>query len=277
MKRLFDELSSTICKQTTKKYSTSFSLGILALHNHIRPAIYAIYGFVRLADEIVDSFHEYNQKALLQQFRQQTYQAMEERISLNPIVNAFQKTAHQYAIAPHLIDSFLESMEMDLEKIAYDKALYQKYIYGSAEVVGLMCLQVFVQGHTETYEQLKPYARLLGSAFQKVNFLRDIQADYQVLGRTYFPHVNFNQFNETTKQHIEQEIEMEFKEALKGIHMLPTTSRFGVLLAFKYYQSLFYKIKRIPAKRIMQERIRVANGKKLWLMLSSYVECKMAV
>ncbi|MFC7347055.1 phytoene/squalene synthase family protein [Chryseobacterium zhengzhouense] len=276
MKKLFDELSYKISKQTTKQYSTSFSLGILALSPKIRNAIYAIYGYVRLADEIVDSFHSFDRQILLTRFREQTNQALEERISLNPILQAFQETIHKYEIDLQLIHQFLKSMEMDLQKIDYDSDLYKEYILGSAEVVGLMCLQIFVDGNKEMYAQLKPSAMKLGSAFQKVNFLRDMKDDYHILGRTYFPNVDISYFDNVAKAQIEQDIHDEFKEALEGIKKLPNSSRFGVYLAYRYYISLFRKIKRTSANKIINQRIRISNGKKFSLMMSSYVQYKMS-
>lgn len=275
MKKLFDELSYEVSKSTTKKYSTSFSLGILALKPTIRPAIYAIYGYVRLADEIVDSFHDYNKNELLERFKAHTDLALSEKISLNPILQAFQETVCKYEIDRKLIDDFLHSMEMDLDQVIYNPELYEEYIFGSAEVVGLMCLQVFTQKDKEMYEQLKPYAMKLGSAFQKVNFLRDLKEDYQILGRTYFPNIDIEAFNKETKEQIEREIEIEFEEALIGIKKLPNSSRFGVYLAYKYYRSLFQKIKGTPAQKIMSERIRISNSKKLSLMMSSYIRYKV--
>lgn len=276
MKKLFDELSYKISKQTTKQYSTSFSLGILALSPKIRNSIYAIYGYVRLADEIVDSFHGFDRTTLLSRFREQTNQALEEKISLNPILQSFQETIHRYNISYQLIEQFLNSMEMDLQKIDYNSDLYKQYILGSAEVVGLMCLQIFVDGNKEQYEILKPSAMKLGSAFQKVNFLRDMKDDYQVLGRTYFPDVDISYFDNSVKCHIEQEIQDEFREALEGIKKLPNSARFGVYLAYRYYISLFRKIKRTPAKKIINQRIRISNGRKFSLMMSSYVQYKMS-
>ncbi len=277
MKKLFDELSFRVSKETTKKYSTSFSLGILALSSDIRPAVYAVYGYVRLADEIVDSFHGYDKNILMNRLREQTTQAIDEKISLNPILNSFQQTVNDYQIDWELIDTFLKSMEMDLEKIDYNSDLYKEYILGSAEVVGLMCLQIFVKGNKDEYERLKPFAMQLGSAFQKVNFLRDLKDDYLVLGRTYFPNVDMDDFNCTVKKQIETEIETEFAEALKGIKMLPSSSRFGVYLAYTYYVSLFRKIQRTPAKKIVNQRIRIHNGKKISLMMSSYLQFRMAM
>ncbi|WP_415326879.1 phytoene/squalene synthase family protein [Chryseobacterium sp. MMS23-Vi53] len=274
MKKLFDELSYTVSKETTKKYSTSFSLGILALSPDIRNAIYAIYGYVRLADEIVDSFHGYDKEKLLRRFRDDTWIALDEKISLNPIFQSFQQTVHDYRIDEKLIDQFLKSMEMDLEKIEYNSELYQEYILGSAEVVGLMCLQVFVNGDEEEYERLKPFAMKLGSAFQKVNFLRDLKDDHDILGRCYFPDLDISRFDNDIKHSIEKDIENEFNEALEGIKKLPPTSRFGVYLAYRYYVSLFRKIKKRSAKTIMNERIRISNGAKLSLMMSCYVQYK---
>ncbi|MFC0425840.1 phytoene/squalene synthase family protein [Chryseobacterium scophthalmum] len=276
MKKLFDELSYKISKQTTKQYSTSFSLGILALSPKIRNSIYAIYGYVRLADEIVDSFHGFDRTTLLARFREQTNQALEEKISLNPILQAFQETIHRYEIDVQLINQFLKSMEMDLQKIDYDSELYKEYILGSAEVVGLMCLHIFVDGNKEKYNQLKPSAMKLGSAFQKVNFLRDMKDDYQILGRTYFPNVDISYFDNVVKSQIEKEIYDEFKEALEGIKKLPNSSRFGVYLAYRYYTSLFRKIKKTSANKIINQRIRISNGRKFSLMMSSYVQYKMS-
>lgn len=277
MKKLFDELSYKISKQTTKQYSTSFSLGILALSPKIRNSIYAIYGYVRLADEIVDSFHNFDRATLLARFREQTNQALEERISLNPILQAFQETIHRYNIDIQLINQFLNSMEMDLQKIDYDSDLYKEYILGSAEVVGLMCLQIFVDGNKEMYEKLKPSAMKLGSAFQKVNFLRDMKDDYQILGRSYFPDVDISYFDNVVKSQIEKEIYDEFKEALEGIKKLPNSSRFGVYLAYRYYISLFRKIKKTSANKIINQRIRISNGRKFSLMMSSYVQYKTSL
>lgn len=276
MKQLFDELSEMHSKSTTQKYSTSFSLGIKALHPKIRSAIYNIYGYVRLADEIVDSFHGFNQKDLLKRLCEETNIALNEKISLNPIINSFQKTVHEYQIDTALIDQFLNSMEMDLSKIDYNDDLYKEYILGSAEVVGLMCLKVFVEGDMEKFNELKPYAMMLGSAFQKINFLRDLKEDYHILGRTYFPEIDLKNFNDGTKLKIENEIELEFKQALIGIKKLPITARFGVYLAYQYYWSLFKKIKKTKAKVILNERIRIADAHKLTLLMGCYVNSKVA-
>jgi len=276
MKQLFDELSEMHSKSTTQKYSTSFSLGIKALHPKIRSAIYNIYGYVRLADEIVDSFHGFNQKDLLKRLCEETNIALNEKISLNPIINSFQKTVHEYQIDTALIDQFLNSMEMDLIKIYYNDDLYKEYILGSAEVVGLMCLKVFVEGDMEKFNELKPYAMMLGSAFQKINFLRDLKEDYHILGRTYFPEIDLKNFNDGTKLKIENEIELEFKQALIGIKKLPSTARFGVYLAYQYYWSLFKKIKKTKAKVILNERVRIADAHKLTLLMGCYVNSKVA-
>ena len=275
MKKLFDDLSFKISKQTTKQYSTSFSLGILALSSKIRNPIYAIYGYVRLADEIVDSFHGFDKEKLLSRFRDDTFLALEEKISLNPIMQAFQETVSQYEIDHELIKQFPRSMEMDLHKIDYNSELYKEYILGSAEVVGLMCLHIFVNGDKAEFERLKPSAMILGSAFQKVNFLRDMKDDYDVLGRTYFPNVDIKAFDNQVKLEIENEITNEFQLALEGIKKLPTSSRFGVYLAYRYYLSLFKKIKRTSATKMINQRIRISNSKKISLMMGSYVEYKM--
>ncbi|WP_313216127.1 phytoene/squalene synthase family protein [Soonwooa sp.] len=277
MKQLFDELSYSVSKITTQKYSTSFSLGILALKPSIRNAIYAIYGYVRLADEIVDSFHEYDKEKLLNRLKIETQNALEERISLNPILQSFQETLHKYDIDTVLIEQFLNSMEMDLQKIDYNSALYDKYIFGSAEVVGLMCLQVFTEGNKEKFQELKPYAMKLGSAFQKINFLRDLKDDYQILGRTYFPNVDMAVFDNHIKCQIEKEIEEEFKEALIGIKKLPNSSMFGVYLAYKYYISLFRKIKRKTSSEILNSRVRVSDPQKVVVAFKSYVRYKIAM
>lgn len=276
MKKLFDDLSYSVSKITTKKYSTSFSLGILALKPTIRPAIYAIYGYVRLADEIVDSFHGYDKEKLLKRLRIQTEEALSEKISLNPILQSFQETVHKYTIDYALIEQFLHSMEMDLQQVDYNSDLYKEYIFGSAEVVGLMCLQVFTDGDKQKFDELKPYAMKLGSAFQKVNFLRDLKDDYQTLGRTYFPNIEMNVFDNAVKKQIEQEIDEEFSEALIGIKKLPSSSKFGVYLAYKYYLSLFRKIKRKSSNEILNERVRVPNSLKAYVAVKSYVRYKTA-
>jgi len=274
MKKLFDDLSYKISRETTRQYSTSFSLGIMALSPKIRNPIYAIYGYVRLADEIVDSFHDHDKQKLLSKYKEETFCALEDKISLNPVLHSFQETVHQYKIDHALIHQFLKSMEMDLQKIDYNSDLYKEYILGSAEVVGLMCLHIFTEGNIDEFERLKPYAMTLGSAFQKVNFLRDMKDDYQILGRSYFPNVDISYFDNAVKAQIEKEIEEEFKIALEGIRKLPPSSRFGVYLAYRYYISLFRKIKKTSAAKIVNQRIRISNGRKLSLMMSSYVQYK---
>ncbi len=275
MKILFDNLSVEISKMTTRKYSTSFSMGIYFIDSRLRNAIYSIYGFVRLADEIVDSFEGYEQKYLLAKFKSDTYEAIAAKISLNPILNSFQHAVNNHSIDLELIETFLKSMEMDLEKITYDTENYNKYILGSAEVVGLMCLHVFTEGDKARYNELKPYAMKLGAAFQKVNFLRDLKQDYQVLGRTYFPDVDISEFNPDSKGQIESEIEEDFAFALQGRKKLPSSSKRGVYLAYRYYRTLFDKIKSLPASRVLNERVRINNGRKLGLMINCLVQNKM--
>ena len=275
MKLLFDNLSVKVSKMTTSTYSTSFSMGIYFLNNRLRNAVYSIYGFVRIADEIVDSFEGYDKKYLLQKFKEETYEAIKSRISFNPILHSFQQAVHQYNISNDLIETFLQSMEMDLEKVQYTSEKYQQYILGSAEVVGLMCLQVFTENNEKMYDELKPYAMKLGAAFQKVNFLRDMKDDYHILGRTYFPNVDMMKFDGEAKKKIELEIEEDFKIALAGIKKLPASSKGGVYLAYVYYQSLFNKIKRLPAQKIFTERIRINNSRKLGLMFNSFLQNKM--
>lgn len=275
MKSLFDRLSVRMSKATTHTYSTSFSLGIYLLGNRLRNPIYSIYGFVRLADEIVDSFEGYDKKYLLQKFKHETFESIESCISINPILNSFQHAVHQYNIDHELITTFLRSMEMDLEKVNYTEEKYRQYILGSAEVVGLMCLYIFAEGNAAMYEELKPYAMKLGAAFQKVNFLRDMKNDYQILGRVYFPNVDMSDFDCHTKATIEKEIEDDFKIALKGIKKLPASSKGGVYLAYVYYNSLFNKIKKSSAEKILAERIRINNGKKASLIINSFVLNKM--
>jgi phytoene/squalene synthetase len=275
MKERFDNLSASCSKLTTKLYSTSFSLGIYFLSKELRQPIYAIYGFVRLADEIVDSFHNYDKAVLLEEFKRDCFESIDRGISLNPVLNSFQQVVNQYNIKPELIKQFLISMEMDLYQECYTQEKYDAYIFGSAQVVGLMCLQVFLNGNEAEYERLKVPAMKLGSAFQKVNFLRDIKADYKELNRTYFPDVNFAAFSDWEKSSIEKVIQAEFEEALKGIQQLPKSSRKGVYLAFVYYKKLFHKITKIKAEKVVTERIRVSNGHKFWLMFDSLLRYKI--
>ena len=271
MKALFDSISIRSSRIVTKSYSTSFSLGILGLDRKYHDPIYAIYGFVRFADEIVDSFEGYPQKELLERFWKDTYQALEDKISLNPILNSFQQVIHAYEIDYDLIETFLKSMEMDLYKNEYDEAGYKAYILGSAEVVGLMCLKVFVDGNQKRYLELKEPAMQLGSAFQKINFLRDLHADYRSLGRTYFPGVDLNNFNEEVKASIEADIDIDFKAGYEGIKKLPKGARFGVYIAYVYYYSLFKKIRKTHCDLILNERVRISNKRKYGLFLSSYL------
>lgn len=271
MKQLFDSVSIKTSKMVTNSYSTSFSLSIRFLHKDFRDPIYSIYGFVRFADEIVDSFHDYNKKDLLDEFKLETYRAIDRGISLNPVLNSFQKVINDYKVDHKLIDTFLKSMEMDLEKKAYDEEGYKEYILGSAEVVGLMCLRVFVKGNQKMYDDLTPYAMALGSAFQKINFLRDLHADYLGMGRVYFPNVELKELCPETKAALEADIELDFNKGLEGIKMLPKDSRFGVYVAYIYYRKLFNKIKSLQPERILEERIRIPNSQKVALFASSYV------
>jgi phytoene/squalene synthetase len=276
MKLLFDQFSSKASKIITDAYSTSFSLGILYINKRIRGDIYAIYGFVRTADEIVDSFDGYDKKTLLENFKIETREALDKRISVNPILNSFQNTVHNYNIQYELIELFFRSMEMDLKKINYDMDTYEKYILGSAEVVGLMCLRVFTENNNQAYEELKPFAMKLGAAFQKVNFLRDLKDDFHLLGRTYFPNLNLLEFNPQAKEQIEKDIEKDFAMALPGIKKLPRSSRKGVYLAYVYYMSLFNKIKRLPVQGLLQKRVRINNGRKMGLLFNSLLQIKWA-
>ncbi len=271
MKSLFDSVSYQCSKITTQSYSTSFSLGIRFLDLDIRNAVYGIYGFVRFADEIVDTFHDYNKQKLLEDFRNETNKAISQGISLNPILNSFQATVKEYNIDTELIHTFLNSMEMDLSDREYTQAEFEKYILGSAEVVGLMCLKVFTLGDQELYEKLKPNAMKLGSAFQKINFLRDIQEDYNSLGRNYFPNVDISRMTVEDKKMIEADIYKDFHEGFIGILGLPKKARFGVYLAYVYYYGLFKKIKALPPTKIMKERIRIPNYGKYYLFAQSYL------
>lgn len=275
MKELFDNLSAQCSKRATQLYSTSFSLGIKMLDKSIHRPIYGIYGFVRFADEIVDSFHDYNKAELLSKFKAETYKAIADKISLNPILNEFQRAVNQYNIDHEHIECFFKSMEMDLNKTLYNECSYDNYILGSAQVVGLMCLHVFLDGEPLKYKELKPYAMSLGSAFQKVNFLRDIKADYESLGRTYFPGVNLESFSTENKKQIEADINKDFEMALIGIKKLPPTSRKGVYLAYVYYLKLFKKIKRTPVDQIMKKRIRIPNSNKMSLMFQSIIKNRL--
>ncbi len=276
MKTLFDSVSYSCSKIVTKTYSTSFSLATKMLSKCIRIHIYNIYGFVRFADEIVDSFHDYNKEELFNGFVDDLENALKNKISLNPILNAFQHTYHKYNIDKHLVDSFLKSMRLDLHKTTYmsDKE-YKEYIYGSADVVGLMCLKVFVKGNDEKYHDLKDTAMSLGSAFQKVNFLRDIKADFNDLNRSYFPNVDLNHLNENSKQQIIDDIESDFEKGLRGIKKLPMEAKFGVFMAYRYYRQLLKKLKKTPALQIKDTRIRVSNPKKIELLMRSYVKYQL--
>ena len=267
MKNLFDEVSLKCSEITTKYYSTSFSLGIKLLDKEIHNPIYSIYGFVRVADEIVDSFHEFDKAKLLNEFKENTKQAIENKISLNPILNSFQEVVNKYNIDWEHIQDFLSSMESDLNQKKHDEDSYKQYIKGSAEAVGLMCLRVFCNNNNKLYTDLEKYAIYLGSVFQKVNFIRDISADYNDLKRVYFPQLNINEFNEEEKNKIEDDIEKEFSLALIGIKQLPKSAKKGVFLAYSYYYSLFKKIKSTPASQIMTKRIRTPNFTKFLILM----------
>lgn len=274
MRALFDQTAYDCSKLVTNNYSTSFSLGIKTLHKRYRSSIHAIYGFVRYADEIVDTFHEQDKPGLLQRFKKDTYQGIAEKISLNPVLHSFQDTVNTYQIDLELIDAFLLSMEMDLSKRDYTHPEYKKYIYGSAEVVGLMCLKVFCDGDDDKYQSLLKPARHLGSAFQKVNFLRDIKSDFDERGRIYFPGVDFNNFSKQEKLAIEEDIHDDFKLSLVGIQQLPVGSRAGVYLAYIYYSVLFKKIIRLSPERIKSQRIRIPNFRKILLLIKCYFRHK---
>jgi 15-cis-phytoene synthase len=275
MKALFDQVALKCSKLTTNSYSTSFSLGIKFLDKSIHDEIYAIYGFVRFADEIVDTFHEYAKEELLEEFKAETWRSIERKISLNPILNSFQWVVNKYEINPELITSFLDSMSMDLKEQVYDRTLYEKYILGSAEVVGLMCLKVFVNGSEEKYQNLKAPAMSLGAAFQKINFLRDLGQDSNELGRSYFPQLQNQKLNLTTKEELINEIKADFKAAYEGIKQLPLNSRFGVYVAYTYYLKLLEKIAKAPVEKISQNRIRISNFKKMILASKAFFEYKM--
>lgn len=271
MKDLFDMISKKSSKLATVTYSTSFSLGIRFFSRRFHDPIYAIYGFVRFADEIVDSFHGFDKAKLLERFKDDTRLAIDEKISLNPILNNFQWAVNKYNIEWELIEKFLNSMEMDLRDIHYDQPAFEEYILGSAEVVGLMCLRVFCEGDDEKYQRLKGPAMRLGSAFQKINFLRDLKADYKDLGRSYFPGVDLSKFNEETKKKIEDDIAIDFADGLEGIRNLPKGARFGVYMAYVYFHKLFLKIRSTRSNQIMQERIRIPNRTKYKLLFTSYL------
>lgn len=273
----FHKVSNKCSEITTKEYSTSFSSAIRLLHKDLRQPIYNIYGFVRFADEIVDTFHDFDKASLLADFKKETYAAIERGIGLNPVLNSFQQTVNEYNIEHELVEAFFHSMEMDLSQKTYDTRNFNEYIYGSAEVVGLMCLHVFCEGKKEVCEKLKFAARSLGAAFQKVNFLRDIKADYNGLSRMYFPGCDFNNFTEFDKKQIEEDIHEDFKEAYAGILKLPMKSRFGVYVAYKYYMSLFKKIKRLEPARVLEARIRIPDYKKAMIVLRAGVKNQLGL
>ena len=278
MKKLFDQVSESCSRIVTESYSTSFTLATKMLDSSIRQDIYNIYGFVRFADEIVDSLHNYDKKELLNLFEKDLKKSIEDKISLNPILNSFQKTIHNYQIDYELIDSFLNSMKLDLDKKKYlTKKEFDQYVYGSADVVGLMCLKVFVKGNKNQYDNLRPYAMSLGSAFQKVNFLRDLKADHDGLNRSYFPNLNIDEFDEPSKKIILDEIDKDFRHALKGIFKLPSSARFGVYTAYKYYLKLLNKLRKTHPLKIKSSRIRVPNYQKVNVLARSYVRYRLNI
>lgn len=270
MDKLYSEACLKSSKVFTNTYSTSFSLGIKMLDESIHDPIYAIYGFVRLADEIVDTFHDLNKAKYLEEFKRQTYEAVDQGFSLNPVLESFQEVVNKYKIEREHIAAFLYSMELDLEKKTYSQEEYEKYIYGSAEVVGLMCLKVFCYNNGSSYDELEGYAKSLGSAFQKINFLRDIRADFEEKGRTYFPGIDLDNFSDSEKAEIEKDIAKDFAEGYEGIKKLPSNSKFGVYTAYIYYLKLLEKIKNCSAATIKNERIRVNDSKKYCLLIKSY-------
>jgi len=276
MKSIFDNVSFICSKQVTKSYSTSFSSAVRMLAPTIRQDIYNIYGFVRFADEIVDTFHDYDKEALFNQFSTNLDLALLQKISLNPVLNAFQNTVHKYEIPRELIDAFMKSMKMDLHKSVYETHEdYKEYIYGSADVVGLMCLKVFVNGNQVAYDELKDSAMRLGSAFQKVNFLRDLKADFENLNRTYFPNTDLNHLDEESKMQIINEIQADFDEGFKGIQKLPIEAKFGVYTAYVYYKKLLTKLKKTPSAAIKNTRIRVPDYEKMGLLAKCYLNYRL--
>jgi len=274
---IFHDVSQQCSRITTERYSTSFNSAIRLLHRDLRMPVYNLYGFVRFADEIVDTFHGYDKEALLEEFKKETWLAIERKISINPILHSFQMVVNQYNIEHELIEAFFDSMESDLKKQAYDVNGYKQYIYGSAEVVGLMCLYVFCEGNKSLYDSLKAPAQALGAAFQKVNFLRDVKADYQQLKRTYFPGVDFNHFTPAMKEQIELDIANDFKNAYQGIIQLPVKARFGVYVAYKYYLSLFKKIRRSQPQVLLQDRIRIPNYSKAFIVMRAGLRSQLNI
>ncbi len=272
---LYTQTCLQCSKVITNSYSTSFSAGIRAFGKDLRMPIYAIYAYVRFADEIVDTFHNQNKEALIAQFKADTYTSIAQKISLNPVLHSFQTVINKYQIPHNLIDAFLKSMEMDLDNTAYSKDGYEEYIYGSAEVIGLMCLKIFCNGNENQYQNLLPQAKSLGAAFQKINFLRDIKSDFEDRGRTYFPGVNFSNFTNTDKKTIEKDIQQDFDDALVGIKKLPISSKKGVYVAYVYYLALFKKVKKLSAITVAQKRIRITNTHKIVLMLWASLKIRL--
>jgi len=270
--KLFHKVSIRCSRVTTHSYSTSFSIGIRCLEREFRDPVYSIYGFVRFADEIVDTFQGIDKKTLLQRFREDTHRAISDKISLNPILNSFQFTVRKYNIQPELYNTFLKSMEMDIDRTRYDRAGFQEYILGSAEVVGLMCLRVFSRGNETMYQKLKPYAMRLGAAFQKINFLRDLKADYLEMGRCYFPDLEPSHFDQKSKRKIEDDIASDFNAGFEGIKLLPHSVKLGMYVAYVYYYTLFKKIKNTSPERVLQQRIHIPNRHKISLLAFSFLK-----
>lgn len=274
---LYDINSLQISKLTTRNYSTSFSLGVALLDRKYRLPVYAIYGFVRFADEIVDTFHDHDKEKLLKEFREDTFTAIHDKISSNPILHSFQLVVNEYRIDHDLINAFLDSMEMDLTEKQHDEESFRRYVYGSAEVVGLMCLRVFYRDQDEAYQSLVYPARKLGEAFQKINFLRDIQSDYKIRGRFYFPGINLENFDNNTKTSIEKDIQFDFEEAYKGIQKLNSGAKLGVLISYTYYTKLFKKIRKANAEKVFSKRHRISAFRKFILLISLWIRCKLGV
>ena len=278
MKSIFDDVSFACSRNVTKTYSTSFSSAVRMLGANIQQDIYNIYGFVRFADEIVDSFHEYDKVVLFDIFETDLENALKNKISLNPILNSFQHTVTKYNIPSNLIDAFMKSMKLDLTKKEYKtKEEYQEYIYGSADVVGLMCLKVFVKGNDKLYDELKDSAMRLGSAFQKVNFLRDLKADFEGLDRTYFPDTDLNMLDEISKQKIINEINDDFLAGYAGIVKLPLEAKLGVYTAYTYYKKLLSRLDKTPSAEIKNTRIRVPDYQKYGLFAKCYFSYKLNI
>lgn len=274
MDPLYDKVCFGTSRLVTRRYSTSFSIGVRCLGREIRDAVYGVYGFVRIADEIVDTFLEEDREALLDEFEAEYYRALERGISTNPVIHAFCRVVRRYRIDDSLVRAFLESMRMDLHRNRYTEDELGEYIFGSAEVVGLICLQIFVQGDRERYRQLESYARRLGAAFQKVNFLRDLKDDREALHRIYFPQLKNGTLTEEVKKRLLDDIYEDFAQAREGIRRLPDCARLGVYTAYLYYLALARAIAATPCERLSETRIRISNLRKLLLFGRAYLTRK---